>query len=223
MAKKSADELKEIGARFKSVRALTHMPRTAFCRKYGMSNFTVQAWELGRNGTKSAGINLFCEALLKEDVYCTPEWLIDGEGIPPYRIKDQEALQNFDLSGKRNTPLPAEQERIILQKEIESFRRAHREFERDVVVIKIDSTEFPPHFEIGDYVGGRLMQGEDVAGLIGKICIVQVNPGTFLVRKLLKDGDKYFITQGPSKAHVLVKNFAGAASIIWHRKPIKSN
>src|SRR5580704_15173991 len=74
---------KIIGARFRSARSLVlDLNRKSFCEKYNINRYTVQSWENGLHVSKGKNIEKFIEALAREGVFCTAEWLIDGDGAP---------------------------------------------------------------------------------------------------------------------------------------------
>src|SRR3989338_555429 len=76
----------EMGLRIRMAPSLLPLNRTEFCEKHGLNRYTIQAWELGRNKIGLTSLRRFCEAMSKEGVFCTPEWLLHGKGDGPSKI-----------------------------------------------------------------------------------------------------------------------------------------
>ena len=83
MNQKSSQDAKNIGARFRSARSLVpDLNRKSFCERHGINRYTMQSWENGLHVSKGRNVEKFIDALAREGVYCTSEWLIEGVGDP---------------------------------------------------------------------------------------------------------------------------------------------
>ena len=73
---------KDIGSRIASLRILAGITREEFCRKYKVNEYTLQAWELGRNKMRKQAAEKLCEILNTEkDIVCTIEWIYFGKWV----------------------------------------------------------------------------------------------------------------------------------------------
>lgn len=73
--------------RLRRLRRLTKKSRKDFAVTYKISQGTLQNWETARfGGLTEKGANLVLNALKKEHIYCTFEWLMYGAGIGPQKI-----------------------------------------------------------------------------------------------------------------------------------------
>src|SRR4051812_20163003 len=73
------------GRRLKSLRKMADLSRKAITMKHQISASTIQAWEEGKSGGLTAkGAQRIIAALKEEGVFCTLEWLLQGEGQSPY-------------------------------------------------------------------------------------------------------------------------------------------
>lgn len=213
---------KEVGLRFKSVRSLVPLNRKDFCDKHGLNRFTVQSWEIGRNFSRGKNIAAFCEALAKEGIFCTPDWLLNGVGEAPAKLNTRKTLSvpvaTRAREGKR---LQTSEEEARIQAEI-AFFKSNQPAEFETVVAQVADNFMEPYHSQGDFVGGTLMKGDEIRSLIGKICLVALDEESFVVRRLRTEGNRFLLVpEDPEGTVTALKKVSAAAEIIWQRKVAK--
>lgn len=210
---------KEVGLRFKSVRSLVPLNRKDFCDKHGLNRFTVQSWEIGRNFSRSKNIAVFCDALAKEGIFCTTEWLLNGVGDAPAKLNTRKTMSVPVATRAREVKRQqASEEEVRIQAEIEFFKNNQPESVETVVAQVADNLMEPYHSQ-GDFVGGPLVKGDEIRSLVGKICLIALDSETFVVRRLRTEGNRFLLVpEDPSGTITALKKVTGAAEIIWQRK-----
>lgn len=211
------EQIDNIAVRFKSARALVKMTRKKFCEKYDFSVNTLQAWEMGKNISSKKMLMKFCEALAKEGIFCTPEWLMEGSGQPPKTVSlgvSLEKLRNGTLFGS----LPIEEK--LAKAEAEFFVANQKTEGRETLVFRLGDDSMAPLYQKSDWVAGSV--SADSMELIGKVCIVEMRPGEHLVRTLMFDGSRFvLVPKDTSEPLVSLEKFERAAAVTWHRKLMK--
>ena len=84
------------GGRVRLARKLTRLSRVQFCHKHGFNINSCQAWEDGRykQGLKFEIANQLVSALAQENINCSIEWLMHGQGIYPKRVSDHLPIKS---------------------------------------------------------------------------------------------------------------------------------
>lgn len=222
MTGKISNTPQEVGLRFKSARSLVPLSRKDFCDKHGLNRFTVQSWEIGRNFSRSKNINAFCEALAKEGVFCTVEWLLEGVGAMPTKLKTRKTLE---LPRVKRARAPernrVSEEEARIHAEISFFKKNQPEG-TEVLITQVADNLMEPFYSEGDFVGGPFVTGDAISKLAGTICLVALDEENFVVRRLMTEGNRLLLVPedktGPVTA---VKKALGAAQIIWHRRLVR--
>ncbi|MEI6805747.1 MAG: hypothetical protein WCK49_04485 [Myxococcaceae bacterium] len=212
----------EVGLRFKSARCLVRLSRKDFCEKHGLNRFTVQSWETGRNFSRSKNVNNFCEALAKEGIFCTVEWLLEGVGTQPTKLLTRKTLE-LPTAQRARAPerkrVPEEQARI--QAEAEFFQN-NQPGNHKIIVSQVADNLMEPFFSEGDFVGGPLLTGSDIHKLMGRICLVVLDEENYVVRRLRTEDNRYLLVPEDTAGTVTgLRKMIGAAEIIWHRKLVR--
>lgn len=180
MSQKPNHDAKNIGARFRSARSLVpNLNRKSFCERYEINRYTMQSWENGLHVSKGKNVEKFIEALAREGVYCTSEWLIDGMGEPA-------RMQN----GAPGTLKPAPADHVSPQGPDEKFTAMiaalsdhHQAIGEKLIAATINDDAMAPKFMRGDTVFGTLAKTKD--DLHQKYCIIELTPQRSVVRKVL--------------------------------------
>jgi DNA-binding transcriptional regulator YiaG len=200
------------GNRLSMARNMLGLSRRAFREKFDISVNTLQAWESGKNPLSSKNAKKISENFLKHGLFCSHDWLLEGNGSFPYFI-------NSEILRKLPHENINQDKEIFL--EIETFKNVNT----DPVILTISDESMYPFYNIGDYVGGNKKLKEDISQLIGCNCIIETAEGYTLCRKLLKSESKntYILlaTNMELKESPIVitnVNINYAAEIIWHRK-----
>lgn len=177
MNPRAEQDAKSIGARFRSARSLVpDLNRKMFCERHGINRYTMQSWENGLHISKGKNIWKFIEALQKEGVLCSMEWLIHGKGAP---AKTVDAFE-----------LPANEE---------TFSSSHPHFHLAERLIKenknlcmavIEDDLMAPKYRQGDIVVAML---KDPDMLLDPFLLIEKSPGHFLVRRAITHKDQIIL------------------------------
>lgn len=186
MSQKLNHDAKSIGARFRSARSLVpDLNRKSFCERYGINRYTMQSWENGLHVSKGKNVEKFIEALAREGVYCTAEWLIDGigEGARPHNACVSRHIALVQTEKKHEASDHFEGIISVLKDE-------HHKQGDDMVMCTVPDDSMAPKFLAGDTVIGKAAIAPSLGSLHQKYCIIEMSPGRFIVRKILfcKDG-----------------------------------
>lgn len=196
-----------VGDRLKSARMQLNFSRRKFADICGFSAATLQAWEDGKYPVPIKSIVKYVEALYSCGLITTPEWFIKGEGLPPRPIN----ISTCQINSKKETIL----------REINFFERENS----NAIITTIHDDAMMPYYAKNDFVGGILVSVEQAEKYLGAICIITIDSGETLVRKL-KPGSEascYNLissnldTNVPS-AFLLNCKIQQLAQVIWHRK-----
>lgn len=204
----------EVAVRFRSARCLVKLTRKDFCAKYGISPNTVQGWEVGKNVANPRQVKRFLASLASEGVFCTTEWLLHGQGTPPSKVNLQQSMEML------NKALSADDEAADSAKtEASNFIRLQKKAGRKAISIHITDDTMAPQFERGDLVAGVFSKSPET--LATHICIVEVSPGAFIVRRLLCDGSRFLLVPADfTKPVISLEKLTNAAKVVWQRKPL---
>lgn len=175
---------KQRGNRVRILRTALRLSRRAFAEKYGLPRGTLQNWEDGRfGGLTERGAMQLVEIMRQEGLYCSVEWLLHGIGEGPQlanAIYEAPALKPLAIQD-----IPLErlnyQERMFINEELDLFRK---HYHPHVVDLWVSDDTMAPQFNQGDMVAGRKRYKQDIATLVGQICIVQLSEGSILLREL---------------------------------------
>lgn len=172
-------DAKSIGARFRSARSLVPINRKSFCERHGINRYTMQSWENGLHISKGKNVDKFIEALAREGVYCTSEWLIDGQG------ESAKVLSSSQL------PIGTEIVETNSDQFIESLKtlidRHH-----DLVSCQLPDDSMAPKFLRGDLVFGKPADGQK-SRIHQKYCIIELKPEQNIVRKVVMTKDSLLL------------------------------
>ena len=205
-------------------RALTGLSRQDLHDKTGIATSTMDTWESGRVELNERSSLRICESFRKLGIFCSAEWLLRGEGMPPHLMSDTEkSMLSFDeneLSSqknslkKKNFNFPPFLDPDI-KKELSFFLNLH-----DRPVFHILTEKFGNSvFDAGDCVAGV---EENPKKLIGKIVILQKTNGeTCICRLHGVFGNTAKISFKPKTPSVQVE-FKGMSRVLWHRKPLRT-
>lgn len=181
--------------------------RREFADKCGFSAATLQAWEDGRYPVPKKSMVKYIQTLFDCGVATSPEWFLSGEGLPP------RPINKFSLSSI------AEKDAIL--REINFFETENK---NPIITVITDDTMLP-FYNVGDYVGGKLISVDYAERYIGTFCIIKLVTGETLVRKLRPGSEEgrfnlistNLDTDSPA-ACLLNCEVAQIAQVIWHRK-----
>ncbi len=208
------------GHRVKLLRRMTNMSRDAVADKYPFLNAnTLKSWEIGREGGVTInGARRLLQMAKAEGIECSFDWLM-------YQIGDGPRVVNLNSSDSKENDksFSASSEKKQIIDELRLFR-FHHPNSLDYIVHDESMT---PHFSPGDYVAGIAYAEHELAKIIEKICIIQFEDGSKLLR-LIKNGtapNKFNLfslnLQTQSSQLVLLDQvIVCAAPVMWQRRSI---
>ncbi|MCA9508514.1 MAG: hypothetical protein KC505_08845 [Myxococcales bacterium] len=209
---KNNPNAKTIGTRFRSARSLVpNLNRKLFCERHGINRYTMQSWENGLHVSKGKNVERFIEALAKEGIACTAEWLIDGIGEPARPISDARLVEIFSSPNPQQDLLHECYEQIFQQ--LASF---YEEINKNTVKIRVNDESMAPKFREGDWLLGADIT-DTPADAHQKFCIIELGPQRFLIRKVFHTKDHFLLTALDERIPTLSLGTATKIyEIIWH-------
>lgn len=208
------------GRRLRMARALTGMSRQDLHEKTGIATSTMDTWESGRVELNERSSHRVCESFRKLGIFCSAEWLLRGEGIPPHLMSATEkSMFSFEKSFENVGIGELKKKSFVfppflsadIKKELSFFLNLH-----EGAIYLIAKEKFlSSQFEIGDCVAGIEMNPKN---LIGKVVILQdINEELFLCR-LIKVEDEFAEVFFNAKKPAERIKFKRIAKVLWHRK-----
>lgn len=200
-----------------SLRQLTQLSRREFAKRYGIAAGTLQNWEDATgNGLSEKGAYRLANSLKSDGIFCAPEWLMHGIGEPPHMAK---LLPSVTMVTESHTTADAEQS--LIAAELQLFCTHYSE----AIYQHIKDDSMSPHYNTADYVAGVRYYENAINNFVGKDCIVLLNTGEQLVRRLRfsnMPGLFDLLSLNPeteiTKPYYYDVILVYAAPIIWHRR-----
>lgn len=213
---KSSQEAKIIGTRFRSARSLVpDLNRKSFCEKYGINRYTMQSWENGLHVSKGKNIEKFIEALAREGVFCSAEWLIDGVGEPAraYHKTSQVIAKTPEVMAET---VDLAEDMNFSTYLIDKVMGLSKEMGADVIAHRVTDDAMAPKFLAGDVVLGQKMSFiREMAHQ--KHCIVKLNEDRMVVRKVLVTKEGLLLVAADERVPSFVLSFGSEIyKIVWH-------
>ena len=222
------DSAEERGKRIHYIRTvLLRLSRNKFTNRHPdlLSPSALQNWEDGRHGgLTEKGAKKLIQALEKENVNCSLQWLLYGIGTPPSDLYNNSGLSFLDLPDTATTPQSVSTDEEAIAKELRFFKAVYG----DTMDAIVRDDGLSPFLTVGDHVAGIRYTGKKIDQAINQLCIIQTYEGLLLTRKLeagTKPGYYKLVcinhaSQFIDLSTTDVKLFS-IASIIWFRKPLK--
>jgi hypothetical protein len=216
LSQKPNQDAKSIGARFRSARSLVpDLNRKSFCERYGINRYTMQSWENGLHVSKGKNVEKFIEALTREGVYCTSEWLIEGIGEsakpllginhPPSLTTDTHGREL--ISGHHGK----------LDSIIDKLSEAHAEIDDALICFRLQDDAMAPKFLTGDVVFGRSIAEDDKPSVHQKYCIIELGLHRLIVRKVLCTKEGFLLLALDERLPTFTLNLNSQLfEIVWH-------
>jgi hypothetical protein len=212
--------------------------RKELCKDTGIKADTLYRWMNGRlQGIGPSGAASLLLKLREFGIICSEDWLLYGEGLPPYRalaITEGDSLplpalisselnqpQVHELSPQLYHPSAeiAHRDLLVFNKEIQFFQ----ENNPNSLGVFLKDNSMQPVFMAGDYVAGvRTQQFEK---LLGEFCLVQIEQSGEVLACRLEAGLSNTFTLlclNPNESRPLLllnQKLITAARIIWRRRP----
>ncbi len=212
---KTSLHAKNIGARFRSARSLVpNLNRKSFCERHEINRYTMQSWENGLHVSKGKNVEKFIEALAREGISCTTEWLIDGLGEPARPFF--EAISTNKPPEMADEPSPMG----LLDEKYDHFLNmlmaSHAQFDEETVKMQVSDESMAPKFRSGDWLLG-IDISKAPKRAHQKYCLVELGENRYVARKVYYTKDNFLLTALDERVPSF--NLALGAKIyeiIWH-------
>jgi hypothetical protein len=209
LSQKPNHDAKNIGARFRSARSLVpDLNRKSFCERYGINRYTMQSWENGLHVSKGKNVEKFIEALAREGVFCTSEWLIEGIGEPAKPLSSINGVLNskdHDLGNPQESKFST-----IINELIELYKG------ESLLVSAITDNVMAPKFVSGDVVIAKRIE-KTSSELHQKYCIIELSPLRTVTRKVLATKDGFLLLALDEKTPTITLSLESRLyEVLWH-------
>jgi hypothetical protein len=232
---------KEISEKAKRLIYLINFSRASraeLCAGTNIKPDTLYRWMTGKlQGIGHSGAASLLPKLRAIGIICSEDWLLFGEGPPPYRSlsvlspvlsaepeklehADEENTQHHLQEQNQNQNAIGQDIHQDLKKEIEFFQEHHS----NAIGLILKDEAMAPVFRAGDYVAG--VRTQNFAGLFGEFCLVQRESTGELLACRLERGEEndaftlLCLNPSPQRPIVLLnQKILTAAKIIWRRLP----
>lgn len=210
---KNGQNAKLIGARFRSARSLVpDLNRKTFCERHDINRYTMQSWENGLHVSKGKNLEKFLQALAKEGVSCSAEWLIEGSGEPArvFTHSQEISSEDNDLSHEHKTDAFLDRTLVF-----QSITKLYQDQGQKLELCKIQDEAMAPKFRTNDWVLG--VEVTDHILLNQKFCIIRLSGEQKLVRKLIVLKDRLMLIALDERQPIIYLPLESELfQIIWH-------
>jgi hypothetical protein len=211
MSQKIHPAAKNIGARFRSARALApDLNRKDFCERHDINRYTMQSWENGLHVSKGKNVEKFIDALAKEGIACSAEWLIDGIGEP---------ARPFLLPATKENPAEAEEKSeheddFLLFFNYLSQHYAH--LGKNLLWCSVADDAMAPKFRSGDrLIGYEISDSAELS--TAQFCIIDLQNNRTIVRKIIASKEAYLAIACDERQPALSLSLnTRLFALIWH-------
>lgn len=204
------------GARLRYAREMSGLTQKNIEKSYGIKAGTITIWENGRHyGLNEKSAHTMIAIFKAAGVICHAPWLLHGEGVAP--IKHMLAMQ----------PIAAytaySDQAAIIHEEILHFLQSHP----GTIDYKISDHAMSPAFLKDDYVIGVPLEKKEWPQAVGHDCLIQLDSGEILVRKMREYCPKKGCTlicyqESTLHPYLYGAQMLSAAPICWHRRLVEN-
>lgn len=201
--------------RLKHLRAILRVSRSYFQEKHGIPEVTLKSWENGTTKLSQIGAARCVEAYLKEGLIVGVDWILEGAGLDP---RETDKVSKY-FAQPTTSEYPIDDDEYLMIRDAEHFKNNNP----NSVILIVSNDDMRPTYKPGDYVGGKIKKGEDIALAVNKDCIVHLENGERFFRRLVKNSKGNFnltcLNPNESTTEPVLYNvdIVEAAPIIWHR------
>lgn len=196
----------ERGRRIRMLRVLSGLSRKQFQEQLSVSMSTLNIWENGRVCLTLKGAARISSAVKTIGVICSENWLLYGEGVPPY-------------TAGSSAPTAEAPRTTEYRDEIDYFLHENK----DGITTTITDDTMAPFYNIGDVVVGIPYKEDDLISLTGRPVILTINK-TRAIRKLesIFDSVCHFSccnshTANDNLSYIRLEDGVSLAKIILHK------
>jgi len=174
----------------------------------------MQSWENGLHVSKGKNVERFIEALAREGVFCTSEWLIEGVGDP---AKPLLGSNNVIKTAARLMLKPEQGPPPQLKQILDQLIQIHSNLGESLLSFKVPDDTMAPKFLMGDFVLGRLVKDHEKESIHQKYCLIELNPDRFIVRKVIYTKDSLILLALDERFKSIGLNLSSQVYlIVWH-------
>ncbi len=204
-------KLQTPGERLRAIRAYCSPSRNHFCKRTGISESTLKAWENDVAHLTRKGANSLVSMFNQIGLSCTANWLLNGEEPSP--IRPFEESSNKAMSEEK-----------FMQKE---FDQLSRYYEEDLLFHRVPDQCMAPFFKKGDAVAGIPVSPTDLPYFWDEVILAETEGMPPLLRRVLRGsqpGLVTLVTLNTTEPHTQHKAedivIKASYRIIWHRSAV---
>lgn len=223
---KIEQSLTTAGERLRRARLLAGLnTRREFELKHRISSNTLQGWEQNKNPLSAKGAKRIVEALKKEGLLCSSEWLIYGNGMPPRPFE----MMNAGIAEPMRDNQTLSELNLREEEAIYTETQAFKNQQANTIIISISDDAMTPYYSIGDHIGGVQIDNRDMDQFLGQACIVELE-NNFILPRVIQAGNRpglYNLSCTNPHTNASPLNFynskvISAAPIVWHRRKLST-
>lgn len=211
----------ERAKRLKRLRHLANVTKTELCELGEININTLTGWEVAKyGGLPRKGAEKVLAAVAKKGVQCSLEWLMHEIGKGPTLLPDfEQVFQDQQMTRTETISFTTEEEKII--EELLVFKQHYKHVEE----LKITDDGMEPFYSKEDYVAGIKRFKKDIKSTIGFDCIVQIDNGKILLRRVRPGSNDNTFSLMCMNLNTTLKEpilpdvkLVSSAPIVWHRR-----
>jgi transcriptional regulator with XRE-family HTH domain len=209
MKRYGEEDIKHIGMRIKSARALTGNSQSEFCEKYGLSLGAFKTWESGKFAPRMVNLEELCRCFASEGILnASTAWFLQGQGPAPSYVKGDAAINAEEL-------IPDISNEV--NDEIEAFQRSQIKLKRETIIIVVTDELMSPYFSKGDIIGGVKINSPLPSDLNNQPFLIELKPDCYVVRWCFSDGESLFF-KAPNSSLICRLGNRSVGRLLWHRR-----
>lgn len=208
--KLSEEETQHISWRMKSARMLTGLTQESFAASNDISLTSLKCWEMGRAVPRKEGALSYVNAIKKNGIEVSLDWIFYGSGPGPTYINGTQIEKPKTDSG-------------YIEQQIELFKRHQLSKGLNPIVTRIEDDEMLPQFKRGDLVGGHYVSISEIRSSLKLNEILQIpwllkiSNGDFVPRFLVMSENEGHIFYRSNADHLIgTGQISAIGKICWH-------
>jgi transcriptional regulator with XRE-family HTH domain len=199
---------KQRGERIRDIRNRLYMSRKAFSDKHKIPYPTLQNWEDGRfGGLSKRGARRLATIFTEEGIYCTEQWLLEGQGPEPKEMP--------------RIILPVNEPEISVYDAVQKELKLFYQHNPEAIYAIVPDDLMEPRFCKGEFVAGNKHDPEKLERLINRDCIIQLKTGEVYIRRPMRVVDDKVETlalRNEQTKQFRHKDIMYIAPVIWARR-----
>jgi len=168
------------GKRLRRLRSLLHLSQAEFAQAMDYSRVSVNYWENASNGgLTSDGAMCAIEVSKRYGLVCTLDWLLFGNGAPPY-FADEMRLVDFSSASSHHA--------VKHQAEIVLFKKQ----QPNHVIYEVEKSNAVFPFIPGDLLGGAWVDASQCAGQEKFLALIETQQSPLVLCMIQRKKDQAF-------------------------------